>query len=155
MPVSFHCLSFHDILLDLPPSFLTLLQSSILHLSLKCFSYLWSPLYPPPTLASLLLSWLFPSFFFACLLLTELALNLREVTLSYGAVCGMLRRCFVVKSFCTQQCMQHTHDKTNKQMIPCSPRSPPITSPPNVQKPSVSYPPTTTTTAWPFLLKKE
>lgn len=77
-PIPYLCLSLSVISSDLLPSFLTLptlpvhpSSSSILHLSLKCFSYLQSPFYSTPTLPCLTLSCLSPSFFYACLPLTE------------------------------------------------------------------------------------
>lgn len=73
-PILCFCLSFADVLLDRLPSFPTPLQSSILHLSLKCCSYLRSPLYPtaPPPHSAFSIAILPQCLFrFACLLLTE------------------------------------------------------------------------------------
>lgn len=163
-PIPYLCLSFSVISLDLPSSFLTFpprvasihpvvsSSSSILHLSLKCFSYLRSPLssthsHPPSTpfsvyryLASVPLFFM-PVFSWQRCITAEVAFNLGEVTLS---CCSRLRvvellwggaryNCYFVK--CTR-----TQPRSIRHACQTAPRGPPpIPEPSHVKEPSPSH----------------
>lgn len=164
-PIPYLCLSFSVISIDLPSSFLTFpprvasfhpvvsSSSSILHLSLKCFSYLRSPLSstpPPPTHThrSLSIAILPQSPFFLCLSSLDRGvsqqrwLSISEKSLYHVAVgCGWWScfgggpryNCYFVK--CTR-----TQPRSIRHACQTAPRGPPpIPEPSHVKEPSPSH----------------